>query len=98
LFFGNGGLASQGTLDFKVSLDSSYSLATAPTLTLRAPFADLSTTAPQVMAYTPNVAGGAPPTTTPEPIPLALWSVVAGAGLLRARAFRLSRRSVAASA
>jgi hypothetical protein len=98
LLFGNGGLAPGGTLDFKVSLEPGYSSLMAPTLTLQPPYADLSTTAPQLMSYTPNVAGGAPPTSAPEPIPLALWSVLAGAGLLRARAFRRSRRSASASA
>jgi hypothetical protein len=98
LLFGNGGLKPGGVLNFSVSLDPSFSSLTAPTLTLNPPFADLSTTAPEVMAYTPTVAGGAPPTPTPEPIPLALWSILAGAGLLRARAFRLSRQSAPASA
>jgi hypothetical protein len=97
LLFGNGGLAPGGTLDFKVSLDPSYSSLTAPTLTLQSPFADLSTTAPDLLSYTPSVAGGAPATTTPEPIPLALWSALAGAGLLRARAFRRSQRAASTS-
>lgn len=93
LLFGNGGLAPGGTIDFKVSLDPGYSSTTAPTLTLQPPYANLSTTAPELMSYTPLVAGGAPPpSNTPEPLPLALWSVLAGAGLLRARAFRRSRR------
>jgi hypothetical protein len=96
LLFGNGGLAPGGTLDFKVSLSPGYSSLSAPTLTLQSPFANLSTTAPELLSYTPNVAGGAPPTNTPEPIPLALWSVLAGAGLLRARAFRRSRRAASA--
>jgi hypothetical protein len=97
LLFGNGGLAPGGTIDFKVSLEPGYSSLTAPTLTLQSPFTDLSTTAPELLSYTPNAAGGAPPTSTPEPIPLALWSVLAGAGLLRARAFRRSQRAASTS-
>jgi hypothetical protein len=96
LLFGNGGLAAGGTLNFALSLSPSYTSMTAPMLTLQAPFADLSATAPEVLAYTPTVAGGGPPANTPEPIPLALWSFLAGAGLLRARAFRHSRRSASA--
>ena len=93
LLFGNGGLGSGGTIDFKVSLEAGYNSTTAPMLTLQAPYADLSTTAPQLLSYTPNVAGGPPPPpSTPEPVSLALWSALAGAGMLRARAFRRSRR------
>lgn len=93
VLFANGGLAPGGVLDFKVSLDPSYNSMTAPTLTLQAPFADLSATAPQLMAYTPTSANAAPaaPASTPEPVSVALWSALAGAGWLRARAFRRAR-------
>ena len=98
LLFGNGGLAPGGTLDFKVSLAPGFNSLTAPTLTLQAPFANLSTTAPQLLSYTPTVAGAAPsPANTPEPMPLALWSVLAAAGMLRARAFRRARRAALAT-
>jgi hypothetical protein len=96
LQFGNGGLAPGGILNFKVSLDPGYGSTDAPTLTLQPPDADLSTTAPNLLSYTPTVANGAPPTTTPEPVSLALWSALAGAGLLRAHAFRRSRKSASA--
>jgi hypothetical protein len=95
LLFGNGGLSAGGTIDFKVSLASSYNSTTAPTLTLQAPYANLSTIAPEVFSYTPEVAGGGP-MTTPEPVSLALWSAMVGAGLLRARAFRRARRAALA--
>ena len=102
LLFGNGGLAPGGALDFKVSLDKGYSSMTAPTLTLQAPFADLSTTAPGLMAYTPSSAnasptaavtssGSSPSVSTPEPASMALWSALAVAGLIRAGAFRHAR-------
>ena len=93
LQFNNGGLAPGGTLNFKLSLDPGYNSTTPPTLALQPPDADLSTTAPNLLSYTPTVANGAPPATAPEPVSLALWSALAGAGLLRARAFRRSRRA-----
>ena len=94
LQFANGGLAPGGVLDFKVSLGSSYSSMTPPTLALQPPDADLSSTAPDLMSYTPASANAAPgATSAPEPVSLALWSALAGAGLLRARAFRRARRA-----
>jgi hypothetical protein len=94
LQFANGGLAPGGVLDFKVSLGSNYSSTTPPTLTLQPPDVDLSATSPNLMSYTPASANAAPgATSTPEPVSLALWSALAGAGLLRARAFRRSRRA-----
>ncbi len=100
LQFGNGGLAPGGVLNFKVSLEPSYSSATAPTLTLQPPGpVDLSPMAPELLSYTPTSVNGAPPATpvtnAPEPVSLALWSALAGVGLLRARAFRRSRRAAA---
>ena len=97
LQFVNGGLAPGGTLNFKVSLDPHYNSMTAPTLALQPPDADLSATAPNLMSYAPASANAAPGATlTPEPMSLALWSALAGAGLLRARAFRRSRRNTLA--
>jgi hypothetical protein len=94
LQFANGGLAAGGVLDFKVSLGSNYNSTTPPTLTLQPPDVDLSPTSPNLMSYTPAFANAAPgATTTPEPMSLALWSALAGAGLLRARAFRRARRA-----
>ena len=94
LQFANGGLAAGGVLDFKVSLGSSYNSSTPPTLALQPPDADLSATAPNLMSYTPASANAAPvAAATPEPVSLALWSALAGAGLLRARAFRRARRA-----
>ena len=95
VLFGNGGLAAGGTLDFKVSLDPSYGSPTVPTLTLQAPFANLSSTAPVLMSYTPASANAAPnasPANTPEPASLALWSALAGGGLLAARGRRRAGR------
>jgi hypothetical protein len=83
-----------------VSLDPSYTSTDAPTLTLQPPGpVDLSTTVPMLLSYTPtsiNAAPGAPTANTPEPVSLALWSALAGAGLLRARAFRRARRAAQA--
>jgi hypothetical protein len=94
LQFANGGLEAGGTLNFKVSLDPSYTATTAPTLTLQAPDTALSVTAPYLDSYTPLIADGAPPlpsVNTPEPVSLALWSALVAAGLIRARSFRKSR-------
>ena len=98
LQFANGGLAPGGVLNFKVSLDPSTTSMIPPTLSLQPPDADLSSTAPNLLSYTPvyaNAALGAA-ASTPEPVSLVLWSTLAGAGLLRARAFRRSRQSVSA--
>jgi hypothetical protein len=97
LQFANGGLTPGGTLNFKVSLDSSYSSATPPTLTLQAPDTNLSVFPNDtLLSYTPvyaNAAYGATPLAqTPEPVSLALWSALAVAGLVRARAFRRAGR------
>ena len=95
LLFANGGLAPGGTLDFKVSLDPGFSASDAPTLALQPPDVDLSATSPNLLNYTPayaNAAPGASSNNTPEPVSLALWSALAGAGLLRARAFRRRAR------
>ena len=98
LVFVNGGLASGGTLNFKVSLDPGYTSMTAPPLTtVLPPGADPSTILPTLTSYTPASVNAPPdaPANTPEPASLALWSALAGAGLLRARAFRRSRRAAA---
>ena len=95
VLFANGGLAPGGTLDFKVSLDPGFNASDAPTLALQPPDVDLSTTSPNLLNYTPayaNAAPGASSNNTPEPVSLALWSALAGAGLLRARAFRRRAR------
>ncbi len=104
--FANGGLAAGGTLNFKVSLDSSVDPANPPQLQLQAPDTDLklvSLPAPSLAAIpviTPPTMPAtpvAPPTptieNTPEPVSITLWSALAGAGILRARAFRRSRRA-----
>ncbi len=102
LQFANGGLAPGGTLDFKLSLDPSYSSTTPPTLTLQAPDTNLSTLPnSELLSYTPayvNAAPGAVATnsvSTPEPVSVALWSTLAAAGFLRARAFRRHGRVLA---
>lgn len=86
-------LAAGGVLNFKVSLDPSYNLSNTPSLTLQAPDADLT-----MFSYTPTAPNAAPgaATNTPEPVSLALWSALAGAGLIRARAFRRARRQATA--
>jgi len=107
--FANGGLAAGGTLNFKVSLDPSVDPSTPPTLQLQSPETDLKLVqlpppTPPVVVPTPN-----PPSTpvdppdaaptisnTPEPVSITLWSTLAGIGILRARAFRRSRRAASA--
>jgi hypothetical protein len=76
-----------GVANFKLSLDPST--LTPPTLTLESTYSSLSLT-----TYTPAYANAAPGAmmNTPEPAALALWSCLACAGLLRARAFRRARR------
>lgn len=101
LLFGNGGLATGGVINFKLSLDPAYTAINAPQLTLTPPDTNLSATG-QILSYVPNIANGSPgeqppaasqSVSTPEPVSLALWSALAAAGMLRARAFRKSRRS-----
>jgi hypothetical protein len=91
LVFGNGGLAPGGVLDFKVSLDPSYSSSTSPVLTLLPPSTGVTTDALDLISYTPGIANGLPVVNTPEPVSLALWSALAAAGLIRARSFRKSQ-------
>ena len=101
LQFANGGLKPGGVLNFKVSLDPGTTSMIPPILTLQPPDADLSSTAPNLMTYTPafaNAAPGSSSANTPEPVSLVLWSALAGAGLLRARAFRRSRKLANAAA
>ena len=69
------------------------STTTTPTLTLQPPDADLA-----LFSYTPAAPNAAPGATgaqstpnTPEPASLALWSALAGIGLIRVRAFGLNR-------
>jgi hypothetical protein len=94
LQFANGGLTPGGKLNFKVSLDPSYTSSVPPTLTLQSPDTNLAVTSNDTLVnYTPayaNAALGA--TVTPEPVSLALWSALAGASLLRVRAFRRTER------
>ena len=59
-------------------------------------------TVPVVTVPTPDLPMtpvAAPPNSslenTPEPVSIALWSAMAGAGFLRARAFRRARRAAA---
>ncbi len=109
--FANGGLAPGGTLDFKLSLDPSVGASTVPQLQLQSPDTDLKLVTipppsppvvvapPTVPVTTPTAPSSSPVApVVPEPVALALWSAMAGVGLLRARAFRRSRRAVAASA
>jgi hypothetical protein len=95
ILFDMGDPKTPGQLNFKVSLDPNYSSMTPPTLTLLFldPVSLAATVGPELTSYTPTVANGAPPAAAPEPVSLALWSALAGAGLLRARAFRRSRRA-----
>ena len=102
--FANGGLAPGGTLNFKMSLDPGVQAATPPSLQLQAPDTDLKLIAlptpsvPVVVIPTPTLPStpvSVPPTieNTPEPVSITLWSALAGAGILRARAFRRARRA-----
>ena len=103
LNFANGGLSPGGVLDFQLSLAPGVSSSAAPTLTLQSPDQDLELIglpAPSgtTSATTTTTATSPPVTTTPTvpgPISLALWSVMASAGLVRARSFRRSRRATA---
>ena len=107
--FANGGLAAGGILKFKLSLDANTDPASPPQLILQAPDTDLSliklpspsVPVPVVVIPTPAPPSkpvAAPPTieNTPEPVSITLWSALAGAGFLRARAFRRSRRAASA--
>jgi hypothetical protein len=101
-FNGTGGLAPGGVVNFSLNLAPGYT-GVAPTLMVESPTTGLS-----VLPYTPPVtdpssgSGGSPqgggstgvPVTNqvPEPLSLTLWSVAAGLGLLRARAFRRARQ------
>ena len=102
--FANGGLAPGGTLDFKVSLDSAVDAGSPPKLVLQDPDTDLKLVQiPAPVVPTPVIPTPSPPATpvaapptienTPEPVSITLWSALAGAGVLRARAFRRSRRA-----
>lgn len=104
LQFDSKGFAPGGVLDFSLNLGSSYTGPT-PTLVLEDPTTGLAPAGLSLQSYTPpptSGTGGTPPPTTgggsppsnnvPEPVSLALWSVAAGLGLLRARAFRRARQ------
>lgn len=96
LTFANGGLAPGGVLDFSLKLNSPT--ANAPQLDLPATATGLKLTEiqPQTATVPPHSQPEhqtTPPTFTPEPLSLVLWSSLAGAGLLRARG---KRRNVAA--
>ena len=109
--FANGGLAPGGTLNFKVSLATGVDPSTPPSLQLQSPDTDLKLisiptpppiTVPVVTVAPPDVPSNpvaTPPNSslenTPEPVSIALWSAMAGAGFLRARAFRRARRAAA---
>jgi hypothetical protein len=104
LQFDGSGLAKGGVVNFALNLDPSYT-GPPPTLEL-APGTTgvslLSFTPPVTSGAggsgggtTPPLAGGGSgggTNSVPEPISLALWSVAAGLGLLRARAFRRARQ------
>ena len=104
--FANGGLAPGGTLNFKVSLDPSVDPSTPPQLLLQAPDTDLKlvqlpnptlpASNPVTTPITVTPVAGPPASSvenTPEPVSIALWSALAGAGVLRARSFRRTRRA-----
>ena len=95
LAFPNGGFGAGAVLNFKLSLDPKLTSLAAPSLSLQPPDADLGGATTALLNYTPafaNAAPGATPPNTPEPVSVALWSVMAGVGLLRARAYRRSRQ------
>ncbi len=97
------GFAPGGVLNFSLNTVGS----TAPTLTLVNPTTDLPPVGLTLSSFTPPTTGTgtgttgtttsgngstAPSNNVPEPISLAVWSVAAGLGLLRARAFRRARQ------
>jgi hypothetical protein len=106
LQFDSKGFGPGGVLDFSLNLGSTYTGPT-PTLILEDPTTGLAPAGLSLLSYTPPTTptGGGPGSTTsgggggpppghnvPEPVSLALWSVAAGLGLLRARAFRRARQ------
>jgi hypothetical protein len=103
LQFDKSGFAPGGVLDFSLNLGSTYTGPT-PTLILEDPTTGLAPAGLSLVPFTPPTTGGGttpPPATgggtppgnnVPEPVSLALWSVAAGFGLLRARAFRRARQ------
>jgi hypothetical protein len=102
LQFDKSGFAPGGVLDFSLNLGSTYTGPT-PTLILEDPTTGLAPAGLSLLPFTPpptntgggsgSSGGGTPPSNNvPEPVSLALWSVAAGLGLLRARAFRRARQ------
>ena len=107
LQFDTKGFAPGAILNFSLNLGTSSS-GPAPTLLLEDPTTGLSpaglslvpftapTTTPSdgLGSTTPTAGGGTtvPTANVPEPVSIAVWSVAAGLGLLRARAFRRARQ------
>lgn len=107
LQFDKGGLAPGGVVDFSLNLGANYT-GPNPTLLLEDPHTGLAPAGLTIAAFTPPTtstgsgsgsttptAGGStttPSNNVPEPVSIALWSVAAGLGLLRARAFRRARQ------
>ena len=99
-FFGSG-FSKAGQLDFSLNLGKSVT--TPPTLESMTPGVSIAAlqTAVPITTTTPSAPTKpvTPPSTVtsaqvPEPMSVILWSAIAGAGLLRARAFRRSATSV----
>lgn len=107
LQFDKNGFAPGGVLNFSLNLGANFAGAT-PTLILEDPTTGLTPAGLSITGFTPptttptgtgsgsgNGSPGGPPQPgnhVPEPVSLALWSVAAGLGLLRAKAFRRARQ------
>jgi len=95
--FFNGGFAPGGVLNFGLSVHDSVT--TPPSLTLQLPASGLSIAEiPPVGSGTnsdPGTNNNNPPPNVPEPMSLAIWSVLTSLLLFRARAFRRAHTRLA---
>jgi hypothetical protein len=103
LQFDSRGFTPGAVMNFSLTLTAGDA---APTLTLIDPTTGLPATGLSLVPFTaaasstggsgttttPTGGGSTPSNNVPEPATLALWSVIAGLGMLRARAFRRGRR------
>jgi hypothetical protein len=87
LAFDGSGLAAGGLLHFSLSIDKS--LTTPPALESLTP--GVTIVSDPTTPTNPPTGGGPTEVNTPEPLSVLLWSLLAGLGLVRARAVRRSR-------
>ena len=90
LIFFNGGLAPNNLLHFSLNVDKA--LTTPPTLEVITPTTPSGLMfKPDPVPTTPSPVPSAPSVNIPEPLPVIVWSLLAGLGLVRARGLRRSR-------